>query len=67
MPTQNPWAWVGMGMGTQCRALLARHDTKRSLKNRTHIWQEAFGAQIGGEWDGSVPGKFLGIYSRSRS
>jgi hypothetical protein len=22
MPTQNPWAWVGMGMGTQCRALL---------------------------------------------
>ena len=21
MPTQNPWAWVGMGMGTQCRAL----------------------------------------------
>ena len=23
MPTQNPWAWVGMGMGTQCRAMLA--------------------------------------------
>ena len=22
MPTQNPWAWVGMDMGTQCRALL---------------------------------------------
>jgi len=22
MPTQNPWAWVGMGMGTQCRALV---------------------------------------------
>jgi hypothetical protein len=22
MPTQNPWAWVGMGMGTQCRALM---------------------------------------------
>jgi hypothetical protein len=20
MPTQNPWVWVGMGMGTQCRA-----------------------------------------------
>jgi hypothetical protein len=26
MPTQNPWAWVGMGMGTQCRALVERHD-----------------------------------------
>ena len=23
MPTQNPWAWVGMGMGTQCRALMS--------------------------------------------
>ena len=22
MPTQNPWAWVGKGMGTQCRALV---------------------------------------------
>ena len=22
MPTQTPWAWVDMGMGTQCRALL---------------------------------------------
>jgi hypothetical protein len=22
MPIQNPWAWVGMGMGTQCRALI---------------------------------------------
>ena len=22
MPTQNPWAWVGIGMGTQCRAML---------------------------------------------
>ena len=21
MPTQNSWAWVGMGMGTQCRAM----------------------------------------------
>jgi hypothetical protein len=27
MPTQNPWAWVNMGMsmGTQCRALLYIH------------------------------------------
>ena len=22
MPTQNPWAWVGIGMGTQCRVIL---------------------------------------------
>ena len=22
MPTQKPWAWVGMGMGTQRRALV---------------------------------------------
>ena len=21
-PTQNPWVWVGMGIGTRCRALL---------------------------------------------
>jgi hypothetical protein len=21
LPIQNPWAWVGMGMGIQCRAL----------------------------------------------
>ena len=25
MPTQNPWAWVGMGMGTQCWALIYKH------------------------------------------
>ena len=25
MPTQNPHAWVGMGMGTQCRALVGCH------------------------------------------
>ena len=24
MPTQNPWVGVGMGMGTQCRALQGR-------------------------------------------
>ena len=28
LPTQNPWAWVGMGMGTQCRALVKLHEEK---------------------------------------
>ena len=25
MPTQHPWVWVGMGMGTQCRAMESMH------------------------------------------
>ena len=40
MPTQNPWAWVGIGMGmdTQCRALLhtraksCDHESVRAQK-----------------------------------
>ena len=31
MPTQNPWAWVGIGMGTQCRVLEPSHNITRLL------------------------------------
>jgi hypothetical protein len=33
MPTQNPWAWVGMGMGTQCRALMPIYVPWLGAKN----------------------------------
>ena len=32
MPTQNPWAWAVMGVGTQCRALLYIQTKSRDLE-----------------------------------
>ena len=31
MPTQHPWARVGMGMGTQCMALIGIEDPIRMV------------------------------------
>ena len=43
MPTQNPWAWVDMGMGTQCRAMLFTHanylGSKSYYKNLSLYYQ----------------------------
>ena len=45
MPTQNPWTWVGMGMGTQCRALHHVQFNMLTLwieewSTETQIWVE---------------------------
>ena len=37
MPTQNRWAWVGMGIGTQCRALKQIYDDEALLQIRVKI------------------------------
>jgi hypothetical protein len=33
MPTQNLWAWVGLGMGTQCRALVGTNHVVKLYVN----------------------------------
>ena len=48
MPTQNPWAWVGISMGTQCRALhgsqlveiiqVVERKRKRMENSIGHCW-----------------------------
>jgi hypothetical protein len=44
MSTQNPWVWVGMGMGTQCKAMLnSVHNSEGALLSWNDHVQSSLG------------------------